>query len=154
MSGPPDPKPIRIKKPKIRFIKRKPKVKKKRVKLPSIKSLKAKAWSLFSIFIRKRDSVNGIGTCRSCGITAPWQEMQAGHFISGRTNAVLFDERITNSQCPPCNIWKHGNLYAYGKFMEAKYGKEEVDKLIQESKVLMKRGRADYLSLIAKYEGA
>ena len=152
---PADPKPIRPPKEKPRFLKRKTKkVRKnrvKRVKLPSFKSLKARAWSLFSEFIRKRDSINGMVACCSCSKLIPYKESQAGHFIPGRMFSVLFHERLTHGQCAPCNIWKHGNLYQYGKFMLARYGKEEVEKMEQEAKKVVKFTRSDLEAIIAKY---
>ena len=34
--------------------------------------------------------------------------MQAGHGISGRTNAILFLEEIVRPQCVACNMFKCG----------------------------------------------
>lgn len=151
MSGLPDPKPIRIKPPKNRFIKRKPKAKKKRVKLKSISYLKKKAWVLFSLFIRKRDSVNGLVRCVSCPAVVPWHESHASHFIDGRSGSVLFNPEIVYASCARCNLWLHGNKIPYTIFMQKKFGAERVEQMLIEAKQIKKLGRSDYEEVIRKY---
>ena len=156
MSGPPDPKPIRIKPPKNRFIKRKAKVKKKRVKLKSISYLKKKVWVLFSLWIRRRDSVNGMNSCISCGKVKKIEELQAGHLIPGRHSAVLFDETGVFPQCYYCNGPLHGNQRAYANNLKKKLGVDEawIDQKFADAKKIVKFSRSDLESLIAKYEGS
>lgn len=55
--------------------------------------------------------------------------MQAGHFIPGRHNAVLFDERNVHPQCVGCNVFKHGNLIPYYRYMLFYYGQAVIDEL-------------------------
>lgn len=76
---------------------------------PTLRSLKAKCWGLFSQYIRRKDADEG-GTerCYTCGTLAHWKELQCGHAIGGRRNAVLFDESICRPQCYVCNCIKHG----------------------------------------------
>jgi len=69
--------------------------------------------------------------CVTCGRYYPFKELQAGHFIQGRTNAVLFDERLVYSQCFGCNgnppKGKGGNYVEYFIFMEKEWGRTMID---------------------------
>lgn len=87
---------------------------------------KEKAWKAFSEYIRARD-----GRCVTC---PTGKAQQAGHFIDGRHNAVLFSEEGVHGQCYHCNIGLKGNKLEYFLFMERTYGREVIDRLMQESK--------------------
>lgn len=87
---------------------------------------KSKAWDSFSLFVRTRDCLrftgdpeNGI--CISCKRWLPRKQLQAGHFIGGRGNAVLFREDLVYSQCSFCNAKPPrglgGNYVEYTLFM-------------------------------------
>lgn len=87
---------------------------------------KEQAWDIFSIYIRLRDEEQG---CFTCPVQKPWKEMQAGHFISGRHNSVLFDERNCHSQCVRCNVFLKGNMIEYYPRMLAVYGQATISEL-------------------------
>lgn len=93
---------------------------------------KDKAWAAFSTYIRTRDCLrfkNSLteGICVTCKREYPFKQLQAGHFISGRGNAVLFDERIVYSQCYGCNVGRSGSYVEYFVFMEQEWGREMID---------------------------
>ena len=97
---------------------------------------KDKAWTAFSRYIRLRDCLRFTGKpdegkCVTCNLFFPFKKLQAGHFISGRGNAVLFDERIVYSQCYQCNgnppFGRGGNYVEYFRFMLDEWGLEKVD---------------------------
>ncbi len=67
-------------------------------------------------------------------MTCGGPNQQAGHFIDGRHNAVLFSELGVHSQCYHCNVGLKGNKIQYWLFMEKTYGREVIDQLIAESK--------------------
>jgi hypothetical protein len=103
---------------------------------------KKKCWDLFSEIIRYRDCTEGVyGNCVTCGARKHFSELQAGHFIPGRHNSILFDMRGCHAQCYHCNIGLKGNPIKYYKFMLKKYGQtvidelEELDKQTQPFKV-------------------
>lgn len=105
----------------------------------SKKTLRKEAWSSFSAYIRTRDCLRFTNTpdngkCVTCNREYPYKKLQAGHFIGGRTNAVLFDERIVYSQCYGCNIGKSGNYLEYFYFMESEIGRPAIDSLVKELK--------------------
>lgn len=94
------------------------------------------AWKAFSIYIRTRDCIRFTGDpeqgmCVTCKRKYPFKQLQAGHFISGRGNAVLFDERLVYTQCVGCNgnppMGKGGNYVEYFVWMESEVGREKID---------------------------
>lgn len=122
-------------------------------KKPSLKSLKNKAWKTFSEWVRRRDADEG-GTvhCVTCRKPLFWKEAHAGHFISGRTNAVLFHPDIVNPQCEVCNIWRGGNYVAYTLYMLDKYGREKVEEFEALRRQVKKLTRSDLEDLINEYK--
>lgn len=91
------------------------------------------AWKWFSRFIRLRDSEpNGTARCVTCGRVSPIKgtgAIHAGHFVAGRSNAVLYDERNCHAQCFHCNLYNSGSWVEYERFILQKYGAAECDRL-------------------------
>jgi hypothetical protein len=124
-------KPLKRKTPLKRTPLKRTATKKKRKPVGSVAALKKKAWELCSRAIRleARES-DGLVTCITCGVRLPWNRgIQAGHFIDGRYNAILFDERGIHPQCMGCNVMLNGRKEEYFVFMEGKYGREVIDEL-------------------------
>lgn len=124
-------KPLKRKTPLKRTPLKRTATKKKRKPVGSVGALKKKAWELCSRAIRleARES-DGLVTCITCGVRLPWNRgIQAGHFIDGRYNAILFDERGIHPQCMGCNVMLNGRKEEYFVFMEEKYGREVIDEL-------------------------
>jgi hypothetical protein len=91
---------------------------------------KKKCWDLFSQIVRYRDcGVDMYGNCCTCGTKKHFSELQAGHFIPGRHNSVLFDMRNCHAQCMQCNVLLKGNMVRYYRFMRERYGQEVIDEL-------------------------
>lgn len=97
---------------------------------------KEKAWKEFSIYIRTRDCLRFSGTphegrCITCWKPFDFKQLQAGHFVGGRGNAVLFDERLVHSQCFYCNAKPPrglgGNYAEYMLFMIREVGLEQAE---------------------------
>jgi len=113
------------------------KVKKPRKTKTPRQKAKEKAWDAFSIFIRTRDCLRFTGNpeegmCVTCKSMKLRKELQAGHFVGGRSNAVLFNEQIVYSQCGYCNqkppIGLGGNYAAYTLFMfDEGYTRAEIE---------------------------
>lgn len=101
----------------------------------SVSVLKKRVWELFSKYIRlKYSDWRGYCTCVTCGVVKPYTQLQAGHFIPGRHNKVLFDERNVHPQCYSCNVCKHGDLLNYRDFMVKTYGEDVINELRQLDK--------------------
>ena len=102
----------------------------KKPKKPSVAKLKKLAWKLFSIYIRSKDADwNGMVHCYTCSWYGPWRRLQAGHFVPGRGNAILFEEKGVFPQCWVCNIRKHGNTLVYMDNLIRDFGKKRVNYL-------------------------
>jgi hypothetical protein len=117
-----------------------------------MKAAKAKAWKAFSLYIRTRDSINGMCSCITCGKIAPIKEMQAGHFLGSRSNSILFDEEMVFAQCPGCNLFLHGNYTAYTLKMIDRYGRDWVDAKIAQKHQTVKYKPQDYQEIEQKYK--
>lgn len=121
---------------------------------------KKKAWTAFSRFIRVRDALKTIGNNRQCQcITCPDIRnvggtgcIQAGHFIPGRGNAVLFDEEQVNGQCYVCNYRLKGNWVEYERVMIARHGKEKVKEMKKKANQKLKYTAQDMVEIRIKYE--
>jgi hypothetical protein len=121
--------------------------------LVTVKSLKAEVWDLFSEYIRRRDSdENGYIKCCTCGKSAHWKEVDAGHFISRKQNMTLYDERNSHAQCKYCNGPKQGNIIAYQDFMLNKYGQKTVDELWRLARITHEFTVRELTALKEKYK--
>jgi hypothetical protein len=126
--------------------------KSKRKRGSSLKALKDELWHLFSLWVRVTYSHNGYVECYTCGKRLPLKEAQAGHGISGRGNAILFEPLVVRPQCVQCNIYKHGNYEAFIPKLIREIGQEKYEELVRYSKQPVKRRRAYYESEIINYK--
>lgn len=114
--------------------------------------LKKKVWTQFSIFIRtRRADSDGFTSCCTCSTRKLWIEMQAGHFIAGRLNSNLFDERGCNEQCYGCNVGRNGNGPMYYRWMLANHGEPVIDELIRQNDQTRKWNPGELQSLLEHY---
>ena len=112
------------------------------MKQPTVKLLKKKLWTIFSLYIRMRDGLRTTGSkdwslCITCSRRYHLKLLQAGHFITGRHNANLFSEKGTHAQCYNCNINLKGNILEYRRKIIELYGKGadiELEKKAKEIK--------------------
>ena len=118
------------------------------------------AWAEFSKYIRLRDALRTTQTmtdvlCVSCGARKPAFGKgcaQAGHFIPGRHNSILFDEKIVQAQCYHCNIGLKGNWVAYEIKMIQMYGANTVSRLKAKKTKTVQYKVQDYLDIRDKYK--
>ena len=108
---------------------------KKKKKEPTITAQKKKLWVVFSRYIRMRDCLATTktithGKCCTCGRQYPIGKLQAGHFIPGRQDSILFEPTCVHAQCYRCNIQRQGEWVKYFRFMEEKYGPDEIFRLV------------------------
>lgn len=117
---------------------------------------KNKAWAAFSLYVRTRDCILTTGTtewgaCVTCGKVKHIKELQAGHYVDGRSNSVLFVEEIVNAQCYSCNCMKNGNKDSYNLFMLKKYSKKKIESFIGLKYEQKKYTVNDYKNIEKKY---
>lgn len=107
--------------------------------MAKLSTLKNKLDKLFSEYIRLRDTdENGYGTCIDCGRSAPYDELDAGHFVGRRHLATRWDETNVHAQHRYCNRFLNGRQYEYGKAIDEKYGEGYADQLVQLSHTTFK----------------
>lgn len=129
------------------------------MKLTALKA-KKRAWTAFSKYIRLRDALKTTKTrewviCVTCRKRFPAFGpgcAQAGHFIPGRHNAVLFNEKMVNAQCRGCNVWGGGKLPEYEAYMQKTYGPKVVAELWKLSRENIQYKVHDYLEIEEKYK--
>jgi hypothetical protein len=119
--------------------------------------LKKKAWAEFSRYIRlKYSTADGYCRCVTCGAIMHWKSAQASHFVPGRSNAILFDERGVYPACYACNVCKHGNIHNYMIFLERRLGVDVAralrDELLQNAKNPLKRTAEDLIQIREEYK--
>ena len=107
-------------------------------KKPTITTAKKKMQVVFSTYIRMRDCLNttctlDYGRCCTCGKIYPRKKLQAGHFIPGRQDSILYEPTCVHAQCYRCNVQRSGEWVKYFRFMEQKYGREEIFRLMELS---------------------
>lgn len=108
---------------------------------------------VFSLFIRIRDTKNGVFSCISCGKNKPYSQADAGHFINRQHLSVRFDEVNVNAQCRKCNRFQEGNNQGYRLGLISKYGNQAVNLLDVKKSMTLKFSSFELELLIKHYEG-
>lgn len=118
----------------------------------SIKTLKRKVWEIFSKYIRlKHSDKNGYVTCCTCGKAEPWEDVDAGHFISRAYSATFLEETNVHPQCRFENRYRNGAPDEYAMFIIRKYGIDELERLRHLKYSIVKRSIPDWEYLLEKY---
>jgi hypothetical protein len=94
-----------------------------------LKTLKNRAWTLMSRWIRSKDADRfGLVECYTCRNRLPWKggEIHAGHRFHGRLD---YDERNLKPQCKGCNRYRHGERDEYAERLITEHGLEWYQKL-------------------------
>lgn len=120
------------------------------------KKAKDAAWRAFSRYIRVRDAIlttggTEVAKCVTCGHEYPVEKLQAGHFLPGRTNGILLDERGVHAQCAGCNLYGGGAQAQYYRYMRERYGQDVIDSLVEAKLCSCKLTASDYQTLAKVY---
>src|SRR3990167_279798 len=96
-------------------------------KTKTLSKVKKEAWTVFSLYIRTRDASGATGPkhealCIPCERRYPIKQLQAGHWLPGSHNSVLFNEHNCHAQCYGCNIPLKSNPIKYLRKMQQMYG--------------------------------
>lgn len=125
----------------------------RKTKKKSLRALKRKLWALFSEYVRRKDADSaGFNTCYTSGVRAHWKELQCGHAIGGRHNAVLFDEEICRPQTVGENVFKRGNYPVFTTKLIKEKGMEWWEKKLEESRLVRKYTTAELEEMIQNYK--
>lgn len=101
---------------------------------PEIFRARQTATTWFSKYIRARDCVEVMGgleygKCFTCDAVLPFSKLQCGHFMPGRKDSGLFDERNAAAQCYQCNVRKQGRWPEFERELIKKYGQRIVERV-------------------------
>ena len=119
----------------------------------TISKLKKKLDSLFSQYTRLRNADHlGRVKCFTCGVEKHWKEQQAGHFQSRSHHSTRWDEVNVQVQCIKCNMFRQGEQYKFGMYLDQKYGEGTAEELEIRSKTIVKLNRTDYEEAIERYK--
>ena len=119
----------------------------------TISKLKKKLDSLFSQYTRLRNADHlGRVKCFTCGVEKHWKEQQAGHFQSRSHHSTRWDEVNVQVQCVKCNMFRQGEQYKFGMYLDQKYGEGTAEQLEIRSKTIVKLNRTDYEEAIERYK--
>lgn len=78
--------------------------------------------------------------------------MDAGHFVGGRHNSVLFDPRNCHQQCTYCNRYLHGNVLVYNDVLIQRYGIEVVMELRRKDREIKRWTSKELLEIWEHYK--
>tara|TARA_X000001382_G_C3157295_1_gene174993 strand:- start:323 stop:715 length:393 start_codon:yes stop_codon:yes gene_type:complete len=119
----------------------------------TISKLKKELDKWFSLFIRLRNaSKDGIVECWTCGKTAHYKKMHAGHFMSRKHHATRWNEENVQVQCPKCNLFGQGEQYTFGKLIDVRIGEGKSEELQELSRTTVKYMRHEYEDMIKHYK--
>jgi len=119
----------------------------------TISKLKKKLDVLFSQFIRRRNADHlGRVKCFTCGIEKHWKEQQAGHFQSRSHHSTRWDEVNVQVQCVKCNMFRQGEQYKFGLYLDDRFGDGTAEELENRAKTIVKLNRVDYEEAIRRYK--
>lgn len=117
------------------------------MKKPTRKSLVTKLDTVFSQYIRRKDAVNDIAQCVTCGKKDHYKKLQCGHFMSRRHYSTRWDENNVGVQCYGCNITNQGQQYIFSQYLGDKLSEE----MYLKSKQMVKFADVDLIDMIDYY---
>ena len=121
--------------------------------MKTISKLKKELDKWFSLFIRLRNaSKDGMVECWTCGKTAHYKKMHAGHFMSRKHHATRWNEENVQVQCPKCNLFGQGEQYTFGKLIDVRIGEGKSEELQELSRTTVKYMRHEYEDMIKHYK--
>lgn len=108
---------------------------------------------VFSQYIRLRNANSmGIAECVTCGKRDHWKKQQCGHFQSRKHYTTRWDEVNCQVQCAGCNVFKYGEQYKFGIYLDQNFGEGTAEKLSNKAKQTIKYSNIELLAMIERYE--
>ena len=108
--------------------------------------------TIFSQYIRKKNSNHGKSTCFTCGKIDEWKNLQCGHFQSRRHYSTRWDETNCQVQCAGCNVFKYGEQYKFSVALDSKYGKDTANQLHIKAQKQIKFHTFELIEMIENYQ--
>lgn len=117
------------------------------------KKLVAKLDKVFSEYIRLRYAdAMGNTECVTCGKKDHWKKLQCGHFQSRKHYNTRWNEQNCQVQCASCNVFKYGEQYKFGQYINSVYGDGYADELERMAREIVKLSQDDFENMIAHYQ--
>lgn len=114
---------------------------------------KKRANASFSKYIRQKYAdIDGYTTCYTCNKFAHWKDLQAGHGIAGRNNAVLYMEEVVRPQCVGCNMYGGGKYSIFTEKLIDELGLERYGELVKLANQTVQFKIFNYQEIEEKYE--
>ena len=107
---------------------------------------------VFSEFIRKRDTKNGVFKCISCSQFKPYDKADCGHYFSRRHLSTRFDEDNCHAECSYCNRFKADHMENYRENLIKKIGQQRFDLLKIKAGTTSSMNDFDFQVLIKHYK--
>ena len=108
--------------------------------------------TVFSQYIRQKNSSDEIATCFTCGKNDHWKKLQNGHFQSRRHYSTRWDEINCQVQCAGCNVFKYGEQYVFGNKLDQKFGTGTARRLHIKAQKIVKLSDSDLEEMIKRYK--
>ena len=125
----------------------------KKTKKPTRSKLVKLADKVFSEFIRQRNANElGITECFTCGKVDHWKKLQCGHFQSRKHYNTRWNEKNCQVQCAGCNVFRYGEQYKFGLYLNKKYGGNISEKLMNDARKVIKLANFELQEIIDHYK--
>jgi hypothetical protein len=85
--------------------------------------------TVFSLYIRHKNSKNGYCTCYTCGKQLEIKHIQNGHFFSRSHYGLRWAEINCKPQCYVCNVLLNGNYPIYSIKLSEEIGLEQIKEM-------------------------
>jgi len=128
---------------------------KKRIKRENhIPTLKKKADTAFSKFIRNRDD----WTCKTCELLKKPNTQFFGanahcsHFVGRMNMATRYEEKNCICQCAKENVFMEGNKPVFALYLTRKYGEGIIEELVKQGNTTIKADAQFFKDIIKKYD--
>ena len=119
----------------------------------TISKLKKELDKWFSYYVRLRSAdKNGRNQCCTCGKIDNWKSLQCGHFVSRKHLATRFHELNCFPQCVACNIFRNGEQWKFGQFLDRNFEKGVSEELIILGHSTLKISKVEYEEKISYYK--
>jgi hypothetical protein len=117
------------------------------MKKQSRKTLVKNLDTIFSTYIRRKDAINDIAECVTCGKKDHYKNLQCGHFMSRSNYSTRWEENNVGVQCYGCNISRSGEQYKFSQYL----GDMLSNEMFVKSKQTVKFADEDLINLIKYY---
>jgi hypothetical protein len=114
---------------------------------PTRKSLVIKLDTVFSQYIRRKDAIDEVAECITCGKKDHYKKLQCGHFMSRRHYSTRWEENNVGVQCYGCNISRHGEQYKFSLYL----GNNLAEEMNIKSKQIVKFADVYLIDMIEYY---